>query len=116
MGDGGAAIGATCGHAGATDEIAGDGEIDGGVVFFEVAMDEGEGFVTEPVPRRCVGDLGGLHRLIRLRQPLVIGGVLIEHLMRVEKFPQCLNTRKLAGEPIRGIAVGGQPLEQVLPS
>jgi hypothetical protein len=51
-----------------------------------------------------------------LRQPLVIGGVLIEHLMRVEKFPQCLNTRKLAGEPIPGIAVGGQPLEQVLPS
>ncbi len=36
--------------------------------------------------------------------------------MRVEKFPQCLNTRELAGEPIPGIAIGGQPLEQVLPS
>ena len=30
------------GHAGAADEVAGDGEGDGGVVFFEVAVEEGE--------------------------------------------------------------------------
>jgi hypothetical protein len=42
VGDGGAAVGAAGGHASAADEVAGDGEGDGGVVFFEVAMDEGE--------------------------------------------------------------------------
>ena len=30
------------GHAGAADEVAGDGEGDGGVVFFEVAVEEGD--------------------------------------------------------------------------
>ena len=42
MGDGGATVGASCGHAGAADEVAGNGEIDGGVVFFEVAVEEGD--------------------------------------------------------------------------
>src|ERR1700748_2643805 len=44
-GDGGAdtfAEGAAGGHAGAADEVAADGEVDGGVVFGEVAVDEGE--------------------------------------------------------------------------
>ena len=40
--DGGAAIGAACGHAGATDDVAGDGEADGSVVFFDVAVEESD--------------------------------------------------------------------------
>ncbi len=42
VGDGGASVGAAGGHAGAADEVAGDGEVDGDVVFGEVAVDEGE--------------------------------------------------------------------------
>src|SRR6266566_4500636 len=42
VGDGGATVGAAGGHAGAADEVAGDGEGYGGVVFFEVAVEEGE--------------------------------------------------------------------------
>jgi hypothetical protein len=42
VGDGGAAVGAAGGHAGAADEVAGDGEGDGDVVFFQVAVEEGE--------------------------------------------------------------------------
>src|SRR5258708_806574 len=39
VGDGGAAVGTAGGHAGAADEIAGDGEGDRGVVFFEVTVE-----------------------------------------------------------------------------
>ncbi len=35
-------VGAAGGHAGAADEVAGDGEVDGDVVLCEVAVDEGE--------------------------------------------------------------------------
>ena len=42
VGDGGAAVGTAGGHAGATDEVAGDGKVDGGVVLFDVAVDEGD--------------------------------------------------------------------------
>jgi hypothetical protein len=42
VGDGGAAVGAACGHAGAADEVASDGKGDGGVVLFDVAVDEGQ--------------------------------------------------------------------------
>jgi hypothetical protein len=46
VGDGGAGStavgGAAGGHAGAADEVAGDGESDGGVVFFEVAVEKGD--------------------------------------------------------------------------
>jgi hypothetical protein len=42
VGDGGAAVGTAGGHAGPADEIACDGEVDGNVVFFEMAVEEGE--------------------------------------------------------------------------
>ena len=42
VGDGGASVGAAGGHAGAADEVAGDGEGDGSVVLFEVAVEEGD--------------------------------------------------------------------------
>ena len=45
VGDGGAAPSvrrAAGGHADAADEVAGDGEVDGGVVFGDVAVDEGD--------------------------------------------------------------------------
>jgi hypothetical protein len=42
VGDGGASVLAASGHAGAAEEVAGDGEGDGGRVFFEVAVEEGE--------------------------------------------------------------------------
>jgi hypothetical protein len=42
VGDGGASVGAAGGHAGAADQVAGDGEGDGGVVFFYVAVEESE--------------------------------------------------------------------------
>jgi hypothetical protein len=42
VGDGGAAVSAASGHAGAADEVAGDGEADGGVVFFDMAVEEGD--------------------------------------------------------------------------
>ena len=42
VGDGGASVCTAGGHAGAADEVAGDGEGDGSVVFFEVAVEEGE--------------------------------------------------------------------------
>jgi len=42
VGDSGAPIGATSGHAGAADKVASNGEIDGGVVFFEVAVEESD--------------------------------------------------------------------------
>jgi len=42
VGDGGASIGSAGGHAGAADEVAGDGKGDGGVVFFDVAVEEGD--------------------------------------------------------------------------
>jgi hypothetical protein len=40
MGDSRAAIGTASGHAGASDEVAGDGEVYGGVIFLEVAVEE----------------------------------------------------------------------------
>jgi hypothetical protein len=50
VGDGGASVGAASRHAGAAEEIAGDGEGDGGVVFFYVAVQEGEiGFRDLPL-------------------------------------------------------------------
>jgi hypothetical protein len=42
VGDGGASVCAAGGHAGAADEVAGNGEGDGGFVFFEVAVEEGD--------------------------------------------------------------------------
>ncbi len=46
--DGGAAVGAAGGHAGAADEVAGDGEVDGDVVLGDVAVDEGEVGLVRP--------------------------------------------------------------------
>jgi hypothetical protein len=42
VGDGGASVGAAGGHAGAADEVPGDGEAYGGVVFFDVAVEESD--------------------------------------------------------------------------
>ncbi len=42
VGDGGAAIGAACGHSGSADHIASDGEGDSDVVFLQVTVDKGE--------------------------------------------------------------------------
>jgi hypothetical protein len=42
VGDSGTAVGAASGHAGAADDVTGDGEGDGGVVFFEVAVEKRE--------------------------------------------------------------------------
>ena len=57
--------GAAGGHAGAADEVAGDREGDGGVIFFEVAVDEGEvGF----------GDLAAGEHLAELAVGAVVFG------------------------------------------
>ena len=42
VGDGGASVCSAGGHTDAADEVAGDREVDGGVVFFEMAVEESD--------------------------------------------------------------------------
>src|SRR4051812_47336740 len=58
------------------------------------------------MPQQRVGHLGWLDRLVDLGEPLVVGGVAVEHLVRGEELPQRLHGGERAGELIPRFLVG----------
>ncbi|CAB4759109.1 unannotated protein [freshwater metagenome] len=79
----------------------------------DVPVDEGDCFGAEAMPQQGVDHSGRLDGLVHLREPLVVGLVEVQDLVRVEELPQGGDGGEVGCEPVLRVDAG-EPLDGVL--